>query len=167
MAWCPKCKCEFRTSFELCSDCGEKLVKEKPDYEPKAYSPIFTKSINFAYDVYQGILLLMVPTLIISSIIIYTSTDLQNALIPNPAFTIRDELPDYTASFCIYNYLMLIVNYFLAKKMPHLLKQRNKWLVRIFRFYVLCNTIVFSYYTYIFYIYDAFDSGAWHLFDQY
>ena len=28
MSWCPKCKCEYRTGFTTCSDCGCELVKE-------------------------------------------------------------------------------------------------------------------------------------------
>ena len=167
MSWCPKCKCEFRTGFALCNNCGEKLMNEQPDIKPKTYPSLLIKSLNIAYNVYQTILLLIVPALIISSVLIYTSVDLQNALIPNPAFNIRDELPDYTASFCFYNYVMLIANYLLAKKMPHLLKQRKKWLVCVCQVYALLNTVVFSYYFYIFYIYDVFDAGAWHLFKQY
>jgi hypothetical protein len=167
MSWCPKCKCEFRTGFALCNNCGEKLMNEQPVIEPKIYPSILIKSINTAYNVYQMIILLIVPALIISSIVIYTSADLQNALIPNPVFNIRDELPDFTENFCFYNYAMLILNYLLAKKMPHLLKQRKKWLVRVFRVYVLLNTIVFGYYFYILSIYDVFDAKAWHLFNQY
>ena len=27
MLWCPKCKCEYRTGFTTCSDCGCELVE--------------------------------------------------------------------------------------------------------------------------------------------
>ena len=27
MSWCPKCKCEYRTGFTNCSDCGCELVE--------------------------------------------------------------------------------------------------------------------------------------------
>ena len=30
MPWCPKCRSEYRTGFEVCADCGCKLVEEEP-----------------------------------------------------------------------------------------------------------------------------------------
>ena len=27
MSWCPKCKCEYREGFTICSDCGCELVE--------------------------------------------------------------------------------------------------------------------------------------------
>lgn len=33
MPWCPKCKSEYRAGFEVCADCGCKLVEEEPTDE--------------------------------------------------------------------------------------------------------------------------------------
>jgi predicted amidophosphoribosyltransferase len=31
MAWCPKCKNEYREGITVCPDCGEALVSEEED----------------------------------------------------------------------------------------------------------------------------------------
>lgn len=36
MPWCPKCRSEYRTGFEVCADCGCKLVEEEPVEEAKS-----------------------------------------------------------------------------------------------------------------------------------
>lgn len=36
MPWCPKCRSEYRPGFEICADCGCKLVEEEPVEERKA-----------------------------------------------------------------------------------------------------------------------------------
>lgn len=33
--FCPKCREEYRTGFDVCANCGVQLVDEKPDPEPK------------------------------------------------------------------------------------------------------------------------------------
>jgi hypothetical protein len=164
MSWCPRCKFEYRDGFDICSDCGVKLTKEQPSKVTKIYLPKLVKTTNIVYNIYQIAILLIIPTLIILSICVYLSPELQKVFIPNPAFTVWEELPGYTLSFCFYSYVLLLINYMLFKNLPNLLKKRSKWIIRVFRLYELLNTIVFGYYFYIFYIYDAFNPNAWHLF---
>lgn len=33
--FCPNCREEYRTGFDVCSDCGVQLVAERPDPEPE------------------------------------------------------------------------------------------------------------------------------------
>ena len=35
MPFCPKCECEYREGFEICSDCDEKLVSKLPEKPPE------------------------------------------------------------------------------------------------------------------------------------
>jgi hypothetical protein len=66
MAWCPKCRSEYREGFDSCSECGEALVDELPDEQAesptikKAFDdddiPVFLVSAadNFEADILEG-----------------------------------------------------------------------------------------------------------------
>lgn len=47
MPFCPKCRCEYREGFTVCSDCGEKLVSYLPADEKSGEQGEKSDNINW------------------------------------------------------------------------------------------------------------------------
>ena len=45
MSWCPKCKCEYRTGFTICSDCGCELVEALESTKEEAIEEYDTEAL--------------------------------------------------------------------------------------------------------------------------